>query len=54
MVRASFDFDVIGDPTPPRKQQQDQGAGATVDTHGLLVPTETESVHEPTRDIPRP
>ena len=52
MVRASFDFDVISGPTPPRKPQPDQGAGATVDTHGLLIPNGTETVHDTQRDTP--
>jgi hypothetical protein len=62
MVRASFDFDVIGDAPPPRKPLRDQasldqGAGATVDTHGLLTPNATETVHDRPRDtpaVPRP
>ena len=55
MVRVSFDFDVISGPTPPRKPHRDQdppdqGAGATVDTHGLLTPNGSETVHDAPRD----
>ena len=52
MITASFDFDVISGPTPPRKPQPDQGAGATVDTHGRLIPNGSEAVRDPTRDTP--
>lgn len=52
MITSGFDFDVISGPTPPRKPQPDQGAGATVDTHGLLIPNGSETMHDAPRDKP--